>query len=200
MRYLFMDNQPNNPNTVKQNPITPNPITPKNSENPISILTEIPVSKTELPPLQPQPEIEEVVPSHEYQNEAPIPTISETPITEIELPQPQPEVEPTAPSTEYQNEYQDVLNQYATTQKTTLPVSENEPQPIVPPTLADLGITEKPPQNNIFKIIFIFSLIVFISTATVLAFVFFKNQDNQPTSTPSTVEATQPKSPLVFVL
>jgi hypothetical protein len=79
------------------------------------------------------------------------------------------------------NEYQDVLNQYAAAQEATPPIVENEPQPTT--TFTDLGISEKPPQNNIFKIIFIISLIIFVLTATILAFVYFKNQNNSTTST-----------------
>ena len=176
MRYLFMDNQLNNQKSIKQtsssttteSPITPILETPNNSvsETPIPTAPEIPVPETELPSAQTQPEVEERIP--------------EPPTPETELPplQTQPEIEETAPSDEYKNEYQDVLDQYATnTNKETPTVLENETQA---PTLTDFDITPRPPQNNIFKIIFIFSLIVFVSTATILAFVYFKNQNSSP--------------------
>ncbi|MFA6184874.1 MAG: PsbP-related protein [Candidatus Shapirobacteria bacterium] len=150
-----MDNQTNDQKSIKQTSTPPNSINPETStlittENPISTITEIPVPETELPPLQPQSEIEEAIPSDEYKNE-----------------------------------YQDVLDQYAATQETPPPI-------IPPPTLTDLGITSTPPQNNIFKIVFIISLIVFVLTATVLAFTYFKSQNNQESSTPSTIIEVAP--------
>jgi hypothetical protein len=132
-----MDNQTNDQKSIKQTSTPPNSIT---TENPTSTITEIPVPETELPPLQPQPEVKE-----------------------------------TLPSDEYKNEYQDVLDQYAATQETPPPI-------IPPPTPTDLGITSTPPQNNIFKIVFIISLIVFVLTTTVLAFVYFKSQNNKESS------------------
>lgn len=184
MRYLFMDNQLNNQKSIKQTSAGPNPIIPENPisepsptpiipepqipvtvENPVSTMTEIPTSETELPPSQP-----------------------ETP------PQPEPEIEETAPPSDYQNEYQDVLNQYAANQETTEMTPENETLPPPAPTITDSDIFPKPPQNNLFKIIFIISLIIFVLTATVLAFVYFKNQNSSPTtnSQPSTINNPTP--------
>jgi len=51
--------------------------------------------------------------------------------------------------------------------------------PITEPALLDFKIIPKPPQNNIFKIIFIFSLIIFILVAS--AFIYYKNRKNSPT-------------------
>ncbi|MDD4135592.1 MAG: PsbP-related protein [Candidatus Shapirobacteria bacterium] len=173
MRYLFMDNQSNDQKSIKQTSTIPNPIIPENTvsetfpastisesqipvtvENPVSTITEIPVSETELPLSPPEP-------------------------------QPEPEIEETAPTGEYQNEYQDILNQYAANQETTAPTLENEtpPLPSTPaPTITDSDIFPIPPQNNLFKIIFIISLIIFVLTSTVLAFVYFKNQKSSPTT------------------
>jgi len=166
-----MDNPNNDQKFLKQTSTIPNPIIPETSipetstastipesqvpitaENPVSTMTEVPVVETELPPTQPQPE---------------------------------PEIEEKAPTGEYQNEYQDILNQYAANQETTAPTLENEtpPLPSTPaPTITDSDIFPIPPQNNLFKIIFIISLIIFVLTSTVLAFVYFKNQKS---STPS---------------
>jgi len=132
-------------------------------------MTEVPVSETELPPSQPEPQLE-------------------------------PEIEETAPAGEYQNEYQDILNQYAANQETTAPTLENEtPPPSSPPTptITDSDIFPKPPQNNLFKIIFIISLIIFVLTSTVLAFVYFKNQKSPPiiNNQPSTTDNLTPTAP-----
>jgi len=165
-----MDNQNNDQKSIKQTS------TSTTTESPITPILETPnnsVSETTIP----------VVPE---------PPIPETPVPETELPplQPQTEIEETVPSNEYKNEYQDILNQYAANKETTAPTLENETPPSPPPTptITDSDIFPKPPQNNIFKIIFIFSLIVFISTATILAFVYFKNQNNQESSTTKTIE------------
>ena len=155
MRYLFMDNQPNDQKLTKENltPVIPEPEIPATAENPVSIMTEIPTSETELPPSPPE-----------------------------NPPQPEPEIEETALPSDYQNEYQDVLNQYAANQETTAPpASDNETLPPPPPTITESDIFQKPPQNNLFKIIFIVALIIFVSTATILAFVYFKNQKSSPT-------------------
>lgn len=75
------------------------------------------------------------------------------------------------------------------------------PQPPVEPTLSDFGIIPKPPQNNIFKIIFIFSLIIFILTASAFAFVYYKSQNNSPTTdnSPSTISPTPTPSGTCFL-
>lgn len=155
MRYLFMDNQLNVQEPVNQTLANPEPVVPKIPTAPVTeipspIIPETPISKPELPPLQPQPEIDEVPPS---------------------------------------NEYQEVLDQYAATQ-TKAPIPENEPQPNEP-TLSDFGITDKPPQNNIFKILFIFALIIFVLVGTALAFVYFKSQNNS-TSSNSNINKSTP--------
>lgn len=186
MRYLFMDNPTNDQKFLKQTSTTPNPIIPETSisetstastipesqipitvENPVSTMTEVPVSETELPPSQPEPQLE-------------------------------PEIEETAPPSDYQNEYQDILNQYAANQETTAPTLENEtPLPPPTPTITDSDIFPIPPQNNLFKIIFIISLIIFVLTSTVLAFVYFKNQKSSPTvnNQPSTIDNLTPTAP-----
>lgn len=157
-----MDNQTNDQKSIKQTSTTPNPIIPETPtstipdpkipvivENPVSTMTEVPTSETELPPSQPES-------------------------------QPEPEIEETAPTGEYQNEYQEVLNQYAANQETTEMTPENETTPPTP-TITDSNILPNPPQNNLFKIIFIISLIIFILTTTVLAFVYFKTKNNPST-------------------
>ena len=178
-----MDNQTNDQKSIKETSTTPKPIIPETPiseadpvsitpetqvpitvENPISTMTEVPVVETELPPSQPEP-------------------------------QPEPEIEETVPAGEYQNEYQDVLDQYAANQEITSPILENEtpPLPSTPaPTITDSDIFPIPPQNNLFKIIFIISLIIFVLTATVLAFVYFKSKNNQKSPTSSTIIETAP--------
>jgi len=180
-----MDNQTNDQKSIKETSTTPKPIIPETPiseadpvsitpetqvpitvENPISTMTEVPVVETELPPSQPEP-------------------------------QPEPEIEETVPAGEYQNEYQDVLDQYAANQEITSPILENEtpPLPSTPaPTITDSDIFPIPPQNNLFKIIFIISLIIFVLTSTVLAFVYFKNQKSSPTvnNQPSTINNLTP--------
>jgi len=166
MRYLIMDNQPNNQKYIKQTSSSSNSVVPEN-----------PIPETTPPPQTiPEPQIPVTV-------ENPISTMTEVPASETELPpsQLEPEIEETAPVGEYQNEYQDVLNQYAANQETTAPTLENENLPPTP-TVTDSDIFPKPPQNNLFKIIFIISLIIFILTATVLAFIYFKNKNNQKSS------------------
>jgi len=151
-----MDNQPNDQKSIKETstsstPIIPETQVPDNIENPISTMTEVSTSETELSPSQPET-----------------------------LPQPEPEIEETN-SSEYQNEYQDVLNQYAANQETIKPTLEPENETPIAPIIPDSNIIPSPPQNNLFKIIFIISLIIFILTATVLAFVYFKNQKGSST-------------------
>lgn len=165
MRYLFMDNQPNNQNPIKPNPSDPNPIIPENpipesqipvtTENPIATMTGVPASETELPSSQPEPQPES---------------------------QPEPEIKETVPVGDYQNEYQDVLDQYKTSQETTEMTPENETLTPSTSTITDSDIFPKPPQNNLFKIIFIISLIIFVLTSTVLAFTYFKNQNSSLTT------------------
>jgi len=172
-----MDNQTNDQKSIKQTSTIPKSIIPETPiseadtvsitpetqipitvKNPISTMTEVLTSETDLPPIQPQPETE---------------------------------IEETAPTGEYQNEYQDILNQYAANQETTAPTPGNE-TPLPTPTITDSDIFPKPPQNNLFKIIFIISLIIFILTTTVLAFTYFKSQNNQKSSTPNTIIEAAP--------
>lgn len=102
--------------------------------------------------------------------------------------------EPTIPS----NEYQPILDQYAanTESVNTEPVEGSTEQ-----QLQDLSITNPPTTNNIFKIIFIFSLIIFILTASAFAFVYYKSQKNSPVidNSPSTISSTPTPSGTCFL-
>ncbi|MDD4383064.1 MAG: hypothetical protein PHD49_02925 [Candidatus Shapirobacteria bacterium] len=174
-----MDNPTNDQKFLKQTSTIPNPIIPETSTATI-----------------PDPQIPVTA-------ENPVSTMTEVPVVETELPpiQPQsePEIEKTESTGEYQNEYQDILNQYAANQEITpplAPVQKNENPPPTP-TITDSDIFPIPPQNNLFKIIFIISLIIFVLTSTVLAFVYFKNQKSSPTinNQPSTIDNLTPTAP-----
>jgi hypothetical protein len=96
---------------------------------------------------------------------------------------------------------QEPVNQEPVNQE---PIAETPVVPAPPapePTLRDFGITPKPPQNNIFKIIFIFSLIIFILTASAFAFVYYKSQKkSSPTdNSPSTISSTPTPSGTCFL-
>jgi len=142
------------------------------SETSENIIPEIPIAEPELPQpeLQPEPEPE-------------LPELQPEPEPEPELPQPepQPQPEPELPQLQPESQPKETINQF------------NNTQPISEPTLSDFGITPKPPQNNVFKIIFIFSLIFFILAASAFTFVYFKSkQNNAANSSTSTSTKISP--------
>ena len=185
-----MDNQLNAQEPVsKQTPVITDPIPDELAVQQTPLVTDpepvIPVStipKTSVinsEPIPPEPIV-------------PVSTVPEAPVVPIINPepiQPEPKIE-TAPEP---NEYEQTINQYAASQQSETPIQET-PAP-TQPTLSDFGIVPRPPQNNIFKIIFIISLIVFILVATIFAFVYSKNQQTTTTESVTTTNTTPTSTP-----
>ena len=96
---------------------------------------------------------------------------------------------------------QEPINQEPVTQEPIAETPVIAETPTAEPTLRDFGIVPKPPQNNIFKIIFIFSLIIFILTASAFAFVYYQSQKkSSPTdNSPSTISSTPAPSGTCFL-
>lgn len=135
--------------------------------------------------INPQEPVNQEIPKEEIIPQEPV--IEETPILETQAPEPElPSNEPTVPSAEYQK----ILDDYATTVKPqTEP--ELETQPKSPQEqLQDLGISNPPSINNIFKIIFTIALIIFILVIIALGFTYFKSQQNSDSLNNNVVETT----------
>lgn len=178
MRYLLMDDQPNNQN--KNNPQTPVILPEDIPSDPTT--QEITVTDSNLPPILP--------PVAENQDVSLKPVTQATSVINSDLP-PFPD-QTEVKEENFTEERQNILNQPVDIQpETFIPESESKTEE---PTLADFGIIAKAPQNNIFKIIFIFTFIIFITVSIIFAIVFIKNQkvtksdstsDISPTTTPS---------------
>lgn len=121
---------------------------------------------------QPEPTLQEPIISQE-------PPISEpeikleTPVLEPQ-PEPQPEPEPSQPTTQ-SKEYQQILDQYAASQPQP-PVAEAQIEPPRQDT-PEYNIPTAP-QTNIFKIIFIITLLFFILVFAALGYTYFKSKNS----------------------
>jgi len=160
---------------------------------------------------QPEPTLQEPIIPQQPVNTEPVevpPILEQPPQSEpIISPRPEmeitPEPEPAVPS----NEYQPILDQYAANtnpepvEGVEVPVVEETPRSSEE-QLQDLGITNPPTTNNIFKIIFTIALIIFILVIIALGFTYFKSQKNSSTTDDqtSTTEITQtPASSTCFL-
>jgi hypothetical protein len=207
-----IDSEPVNSEPIDQSVIPEN--TPETESTPETQISTETAVLTEAPPQAETPQLEQPQPEIPSEPETqPQPEPETKPQLEPE-PKPQSQLQPEIPPQSAPEKYQDILDQYAASRTENIappiesplppknpdnsleePQVSPEPQETVP-NLASFNPNPEAPQNNIFKISFITSLIIFIFTSTVLTFVYLKSKSISTTSsipsTPTTVVQTTP--------